>query len=218
MIDWLKEKVEGEIGNTACESDERDLLNTFHYLFEFQNKTLSRVTVGSVETITFNGLRLTPIYCALLSHGIGLCGITKHLDLENCSIQCEGLQRLGPVLHKCQVLRLGNNKLGDSGVKLLSATLRNPDCKIQELGLDDVGLTESCTEDLVSALSTNRKLTGLNLGSNYFADRSVPAHRSLILTRRSLEWIWLWRNQFSSNGKRHLESLQESRPGLSVGV
>ncbi|XP_067836254.1 NACHT, LRR and PYD domains-containing protein 3-like [Heptranchias perlo] len=332
VIDWVKEKVEGQIGNTESQTGKRDLLNTFHYLFESQNKTLARVTVGSVETLTLSGLRLTPIDCAVLSHVIGLCDTIKHLDLWNCSIQCEGLQRLGPALHKCQVLRLGRNKLGDSGVKLLSAALRNPDCKIQELGLwindltdsctkdlsstlstnrsltvlnlgknklgdsgmkllsaalrnpdckiqelrltdvgltdscteelvsalrtnrsltdlnlshnklgdsgvkrlsaalrnpncqiqkldlDDVGLTDSCTEDLVSTLSSNRSLTGLTLGSNSFTDRSVPALCSLILTCRSLEWIRLWGNQFSPNGKRHLESLRESRPGLRVGV
>ncbi|XP_067833493.1 NACHT, LRR and PYD domains-containing protein 3-like [Heptranchias perlo] len=332
VIDWVKEKVEGEIGKTESETGKRNLLNTFHYLFESQNQTLARVTVGSVETLTFSGLRLTPIDCAVLSHVIGLCDTIKHLDLWNCHIQCEGLQRLGPALHKCQELRLGknklgdsgvkllsaalrnpdcktqklclwandltasctkylvsvlttkrsltdlnlgnnklgdsgvkllsaalrnpdckiqklqlcdndltdsctrdlssalstnlsltflklgNNKLGDSGVKLLSEALRNPDCKIQTLGLDAVGLTDSCTKDLVSALSTNQSLTGLNLGSNSFTDRSVPALRSLIRSRRSLEWIGLKGNQFSPNGKRHLESLRESRPGLIVGV
>ncbi|XP_067836550.1 NACHT, LRR and PYD domains-containing protein 3-like, partial [Heptranchias perlo] len=281
VIDWVKEKVEGQIGNTESQTGKRNLLNAFHYLFESQNQTLARATVGSVGTLIFGDrdsgrtLQLTPIDCAVLSHVIGLCDTIKHLDLENCSIQCEGLQRLGPGLHKCQVLRLGrnklgdsgmkllsaalgnpdckiqelglwdndltdsctedlssalstnrsltdlnlgNNKLGDSGVKLLSAALRNPDCKIQKLHLDDVGLTDSCTDDLSSALSTNRSLTDLNLGSNSFTDRSVPALRSLILTRRSLKRIRLRGNLFSPNGKRHLESLRESRPGLRVGV
>ncbi|XP_067836221.1 NACHT, LRR and PYD domains-containing protein 3-like [Heptranchias perlo] len=313
VIDWVKEKVEGEIGNTSNETGKRNLLNTFHYLFESQNQTLARVTVGSVETLTFSGLRLTPIDCAVLSHVIGLCDAIKVLDLESCSIRCEELQRLEPALHKCQVLRLGSNKLGDSGVKLLSAALRNPDCKIQELRLWSNGLTASSTEDLVSVLSTNRSLTDLNLGNNKLEDSGVKllsaALRnpnckiqklqlwdigltdsgtkdlaSALSTNRSLtdlnlsdnklgdsgvkllsaalrnpnckiqklcldgvgltdsctedfvsalSTIWsltgltlglnsftdrLEWNRFSQNGKRHLESLQESRPGLSVGV
>ncbi|XP_078062063.1 NACHT, LRR and PYD domains-containing protein 3-like [Mustelus asterias] len=275
VIDWVKEKVEGQIGDTETETGKRKLLNTFHYLFESQNKTLARNTVGSVETLSFSELRLTPIDCAVLSHVIGLCDTIKHLDLEECYIQCEGFRRLGPVLHKCLELSLGDNEVGDSGVKLLSAALRNPECKIQKLDLHDNDLSDSCAEDLASALSTNRSLIDLNLGfnklgdsgvkllsvalrnseckiqelclhkntltdscaedlasalstnqtlrilnleSNSFTDQSVPALRRLILTCGSLEWISLFGNQFSPNGERQLESLRESRRGLRVTV
>ncbi|XP_067835588.1 NACHT, LRR and PYD domains-containing protein 12-like, partial [Heptranchias perlo] len=173
VIDWVKEKVEGQIGKTGSDTGKRNLLNTFHYLFESQNETLARVTVGSLKTLTFERLQLTPIDCAVLSHVIGLCDTIKYLDLQYCSIQCEGLQRLGTALHKCQVLRLERNKLRDSGVKPLSAALRNPDCKIQELQLCGNDLTASCTEDLSSALSTNRSLTDLDLSKNKLGDSGV---------------------------------------------
>ncbi|XP_067836116.1 NACHT, LRR and PYD domains-containing protein 3-like isoform X2 [Heptranchias perlo] len=179
VIDWVKEKVEGQIGNTESETGKMDLLNTFHYLFESQNKALAQNTVGSVETLKFGdfdsekALPLTPIDCAVLSHAIGLCYTVKQLDLQNCSIQCEGLQRLGPVLHKCQVLRLDGNNLGDSGMKLLSGALRSPKCKIQAVGLADNDFTDSCMEELVSSLSTNQSLTGLYLGYNKLGDSGV---------------------------------------------
>ncbi|XP_072133385.1 NACHT, LRR and PYD domains-containing protein 3-like [Mobula birostris] len=70
-------------------------------------------------------------------------------------------------------IRLGRNKLGDSGVKLVSAALRNPECKIQKLWLWDVGLTDSGAEDLVSALSTNPSLTELDLSGNKLGDSGV---------------------------------------------
>ncbi|XP_078057476.1 NACHT, LRR and PYD domains-containing protein 3-like [Mustelus asterias] len=137
------------------------------------NKALARNTVGSMEILSFHGLRLTPIDCAVLSHVIGLCDTIKHLDLWRCDILCEGLQRLGPILHKCQELSLGDNEVGDSGVKLLSAALRNPECKIQKLDLHDNDLSDSCAEDLASALSTNRSLIDLNLGFNKLGDSGV---------------------------------------------
>ncbi|XP_078390049.1 NACHT, LRR and PYD domains-containing protein 3-like [Cetorhinus maximus] len=68
---------------------------------------------------------------------------------------------------------LSHNNLGDSGVKLLSDALRNPDCKIQKLELDDVGLTETCAEDLASALSANQSLTDLNLNDNKLGDSGL---------------------------------------------
>ncbi|XP_072894269.1 NACHT, LRR and PYD domains-containing protein 3-like [Hemitrygon akajei] len=218
-------------------------------------------------------MTMSPIDCAVLSHVIGLCNTIKHLNLQGCQIQCEGIQRLGPGLHKCQELRLGANKLGDSGVKLVSAAVRNLECKIQKLGLENVGLTDSGVEDLASALSTNPSLTELdlsvnklgdsgvklvsaalrnpeckiqtlwlhnigltdsgvedlasalstnpslmelNLSYNSLTDRSVPALRRLILTLRSLERIQLYGNQFSRTGEKELRSLQEPRPRPTV--
>ncbi|XP_072892719.1 ribonuclease inhibitor-like [Hemitrygon akajei] len=332
VIDWVKEEVKRQMGNTESEAGKRSLLNTLHYLFESQNRGLAQAALGSVETFSFRGMTLTPIDCTVLSHAIRLCDTIKHLDLALCHIQCEGIQRLGPGLHKCQELRLGQNKLGDSGVKLVSAALRNPECKIQKLWLHNVGLTDSGAEDittalstnsslmelnlsgnklgdsgvklvsdalrnpeckiqklglrdvglsdssaddlifalstnrslmeldlsvnklgdsgvklvsaalrnpeckiqrlwlhnvgltdsgvkdLVSALSTNQSLMELDLGLNSLTDRSVPALRRLILTLPSLERIELGMNQFSETGGKELRSLQEPRPGLRVTV
>ncbi|XP_032872507.1 protein NLRC3-like [Amblyraja radiata] len=118
--DWVKEEVKRRARNTESDAGKRRLLNTLHYLFESQNPALAQETLGSVETLSFSGLVLTPIDCTVLSHAIRPCDTINHLDLDSCRIQCEGLQRLGPALHKCQQLRLGLNDLGDSGVKLVS--------------------------------------------------------------------------------------------------
>ncbi|XP_072894848.1 NACHT, LRR and PYD domains-containing protein 12-like isoform X2 [Hemitrygon akajei] len=216
-IDWVKE-VTRQSGNTGSEAGKRSLLNTLHYLFESQNRGLAQAALGSVETLSFSGMTLTPIDCVVLSHVIGLCDTIKHLDLQNCHIQCEGIQRLGPGLHKCLELSLAGNKLRDSGVKLVSAALRNPECKIQKLWLHNVGLTDSGAEDLVSVLSTNPSLTELNLSYNSLTDRSVPTLRRLILTLPSLELIGLGANHFSGTRKKELRSLREARPGLTVDL
>ncbi|XP_059816936.1 NACHT, LRR and PYD domains-containing protein 3-like isoform X1 [Hypanus sabinus] len=261
VIDWLKEEFKRQIGMSSGAAGKRSLLNTLYYLFESKNGGLVQETLGSVETLSFSGMTLTPIDCAVLSHVIGLCDSIKHLNLENCHIQCEGIQRLGPGLHKCQELRLGENEMGDSGIKLVSAALRNteckiqklvmervgltdsgaedlssalctnsslmeldlginelgdsgvklvsaalrkPECKIQKLVLYDVGLTDSGAEDLVSALSTNPSLTVLNLGWNSLTGRSVPALHRLIQTHPSLKLIWLYGNQFNERGEKEL--------------
>ncbi|XP_059816412.1 NACHT, LRR and PYD domains-containing protein 12-like [Hypanus sabinus] len=216
VIDWVKEEVKRQSGNTKSEAGKRSLLNTLHYLYESQNRRLAQDALGSVETLSFRGMTLTPIDCAVLSHVIGFCDTIKHLDLQYCHIQCEGIQRLGPGLHKCQELSLGWNDLGDSGVKLVSEALRNPECKIQKLGQRDVDLTDSGAEDLASTLSTSPLLTSLYLGENSLTDLSVPALRRLILTLPSLERIWLWGNRFSETGEEELSSLQGVRPGLTV--
>ncbi|XP_072892029.1 ribonuclease inhibitor-like [Hemitrygon akajei] len=148
------------------------------------------------------------------------CKIQK-LWLDNVGLTDSGAEDLvsalstNPSLTK---LDLSYNELGDSGVKLVSEALRNPECKIQTLWLRDVGLTDSGAEDLVSALSTNPSLTDLDLRSNSLTDRSVPALRRLILTLPSLEWIRLEENRFSKTGEKELRSLEGVRPGLRVDL
>ncbi|XP_032872105.1 NLR family CARD domain-containing protein 3-like [Amblyraja radiata] len=189
VSDWVKGEVKRQIRNAGSEFDKRRLLNTMHYLFESQNPALAQQTLGSVETLSFCDMGLTPIDCVVLSHVIRLCDTMKHLNLVSCHIQCEGLLRLGPVLHKCQRLRLYR-----------------------------VGLTDSGAEDLASSLSTNHTVTELCLSHNSLTDRCVPALRRLILTLPRLELISLWENKFSPTGKKELRSLQEPRPGLRVTV
>ncbi|XP_072131632.1 NACHT, LRR and PYD domains-containing protein 3-like isoform X2 [Mobula birostris] len=216
VIDWVKEQVKRQMENTGREAGKRSLLNTLHYLFESQNHELDQATLGSVETLSFSGVTLNPIDCVVLSHAIGLCGTLKQLDLLDCCIQYEGIQQLGPRLHNCPELRLAWNKLGDSGVKLVSEALRNPECKIQKLWLNHVGLTDSGAEDFTNALSAIQSLTVLKLGLNSLTDQSVPALCSLIQTLPSLECVVLDLNRFSETGREELRSLQEYRPRLRV--
>ncbi|XP_072881287.1 NACHT, LRR and PYD domains-containing protein 3-like isoform X1 [Hemitrygon akajei] len=216
VFDWVKGEVKRQSGNTWSEAGRRSLLNTLHYLFESQNPGLAQTALGSVETVSFSGITLTPIDCAVLSHVIGLCETIKHLDLGNCHIQCEGIQRLGPGLHKCQNLRLGRNKLGDSGVKLVSASLRSPVCKIQKLRLVNVSLTDSGAEDLVSALSTNQSLTELDLSDNELGDSGVRLVSVALRNREcKIQKLWLVNVGLTDSGAEDLVSAVSTNPSLT---
>eukprot|EP00062_Callorhinchus_milii_P025625 gi/632986809/ref/XP_007910442.1/ PREDICTED: NACHT, LRR and PYD domains-containing protein 3-like isoform X2 [Callorhinchus milii] len=217
-ISWLKVNVEAAIKQSGRLGGKRKLLNMMYYLFESQNSRLAQITLGAVETLDIRGFTLNPLDCAVLSHVLQLCDTIENLDLGNCNIGAEEIQRLVPALHKCQQLRLRNNNLGDCGLKRLCEALRNPECKIQSLELNRNRLTDGCTDDLVSALSTNRSLRILCLGFNSFTDGSVPTLRRLILTCTSLEDIELLGNRFSSVGENQLESLQGIRAELIVSV
>ncbi|XP_072890879.1 NACHT, LRR and PYD domains-containing protein 3-like isoform X2 [Hemitrygon akajei] len=216
VIDWVKEEVKRQSGNMESEAGRRRLLNTLHYLFESQNRGLAQAALGSLKTFSFSGMILTPVDCAVLSHAIGLCDTINHLSLEKCNIQCEGIQRLGPGLHKCQELRLGGNDLGDSGVKLVSAALRNPECKIQKLWLESVGLTDSGAEDFASALSTNRSLTELNLSGNKLRDSGVKLVSAALRNPEcKIQRLWLSMVGLTDSGAEDLVSALSTNPSLT---
>ncbi|XP_072894658.1 uncharacterized protein [Hemitrygon akajei] len=103
------------------------------------------------------------------------CKIQK-LRMRDVGLTDSGAEDLASALStkpSLTELDLSCNKLGDSGVKLVSAALRNPECKIQKLRLYNVGLTDSGAEDLISALSTKPSLTGLDLSDNKLGDSGV---------------------------------------------
>ncbi|XP_038656888.1 NACHT, LRR and PYD domains-containing protein 3-like isoform X2 [Scyliorhinus canicula] len=178
-IDWVKERLVGQIGKDGTgRRGGGGLLNALHYLFESQNTELARSTVGSVETLQFDGLRLTPIDCVVLSHVVGMCrGVkeqgVKELDLEGCQIGLEGLQRLLPALHGCRALGLDRNRLGNPGVTLLSEFVRSPGCELQRLQLADNGFSGCSVANLATSLCTNRSLVALDLGRNKLGDSGV---------------------------------------------
>uniref|UniRef100_A0A8C2KCR4 Uncharacterized protein n=1 Tax=Cyprinus carpio TaxID=7962 RepID=A0A8C2KCR4_CYPCA len=65
------------------------------------------------------------------------------------------------------------NKLGDS-VKLLSNVLKNPDCKLEKLWLNDCGITDEGCSALTSALRSNPShLRELDLSGNKLGDSGV---------------------------------------------
>ncbi|XP_069765258.1 NACHT, LRR and PYD domains-containing protein 3-like isoform X2 [Narcine bancroftii] len=173
VVDWVREMVEREIENIGGDTGNRNLLNTLHYLFESQNTEVAQATVGPVETLSFSYLQLSPNDCTVLNHAISFCDTIKHLDLQSCALQCDGIQRLGPTLHKCQNLGLVKYQLGDAGVKPLTEALMKPDCKIQKMRLENNSLTASCAEDLVSAVTAIHSLTDLQLGYNKLGDAGV---------------------------------------------
>uniref|UniRef100_A0A8C9V8V0 NACHT, LRR and PYD domains-containing protein 12-like n=1 Tax=Scleropages formosus TaxID=113540 RepID=A0A8C9V8V0_SCLFO len=123
------------------------------------------------------------------------------LNLTNCTLHDDGLQRMAPVIHVSRTALRGSdtdrccaslasalcsnpshlkeldfsyNHPGDSGVKLLSDPLQDPTCKLETLRLKMCGLTERCCEALASVLTSNSShLRELDLSDNDLQDSGV---------------------------------------------
>ncbi|KAL6084043.1 hypothetical protein STEG23_027714 [Scotinomys teguina] len=104
---------------------------------------------------------------------MSLCKTLKHsncvletLMLSGCFLTSDCCGDISAVLtsnKNLKTLKLGNNNIKDTGIKQLCEALRNPNCKLQCLGLDMTEFKTDCCADLASALTTCKTLTSLNL-------------------------------------------------------
>uniref|UniRef100_A0A3P9CLL4 NACHT domain-containing protein n=1 Tax=Maylandia zebra TaxID=106582 RepID=A0A3P9CLL4_9CICH len=99
-------------------------------------------------------------FCMNNKRRLSGCNLT-----ERC---CEGLASVFSA--QSSTLRdvdLTNNNLQDSGLKLVSSGLKNPQCSLEKLRLSRTGLTEQCCQGLSSALCTKvSSLRVLDLSDN----------------------------------------------------
>ncbi|XP_067091733.1 NACHT, LRR and PYD domains-containing protein 14-like isoform X2 [Osmerus mordax] len=156
----------------------------------------------------------------LLSAGLGnpLCKL-ETLRLSGCHITEEGCACLGSVLKSTSFLRqldLSNNDLKDAGMKLLSAGLGNPLCKLETLRLPALHLTEEGCASLASALKTNPSLLrDLDLSNSDLKDSGMKLLSAVLEDPLcKLETLRLPALHLTEEGCASLASALKTNPSL----
>ncbi|XP_056448321.1 NACHT, LRR and PYD domains-containing protein 12-like [Gadus chalcogrammus] len=197
LVSYIKRKLNGDL------SPERRI-NLFHCLNELNDRSLVEeiqqyVTSGSLSRESLSPAQWSALVFILLTSEEEL----DVFDLKKYSASEEGLLRLLPVvkasktslLNGCKLserccealasvlssnssslrgLDLSTNDLQDSGVKLLSAGLGSPHCKLGTLRLNGCKLSERCCQALASVLGSNSSsLRDLELSTNDLQDSGV---------------------------------------------
>ncbi|XP_054842137.1 NACHT, LRR and PYD domains-containing protein 12-like [Eublepharis macularius] len=117
-------------------------------------------------------LGVIPLCNSLIRSGSKL----QCLRLNCCGLTAAACESLSRVLTSNQCLTeldLGENHLGDLGVRQLCKGLKHPQSRLQRLTLHCCGLTAAVCEDLASVLETSETLMELGLGENKLGDEGV---------------------------------------------
>ncbi|CAI5678920.1 unnamed protein product [Oreochromis niloticus] len=228
-IQYIKKKLSE---NLSAENS----INLFHCLNELNDRSLVEEIQQSLRSGRLSADQLSLAqWSALVFILLSSENDLDVFDLKKYSASEEALQRLLPVVkasnkallsgcnlsgRSCEVLSalnfqssslreldLSNNDLQDSGVRLFSAGLKNPHCKLESLSLSGCLITgEGCTS-LASALSSNPShLRELDLSYNHPGDSGMkllsaglkdPGWR-LDTLRKENDYLWKDFIHFSS--------------------
>ncbi|KAL6460360.1 hypothetical protein MHYP_G00303260 [Metynnis hypsauchen] len=112
-------------------------------------------------------LKLLPVVAESKTADLSFCHLTK----KSCAALASLLSSESSSLRE---LNLSDNNVGNSGVKLLSAGLENPLCKLETLWLCDCNITDEGCAALTSAMKLNpSQLRDLDLSENKVGDSGV---------------------------------------------
>ncbi|XP_016116916.1 NACHT, LRR and PYD domains-containing protein 12-like, partial [Sinocyclocheilus grahami] len=195
IVQYIKQKFEANL------SPERSI-NLFYCLNELNDQTLvkdiqTHLSKGSLSSADLSPAQWSALVFVLLTSEeelqefelqkfkksdeclIRLSAViktSKRALLNDCDLTDKSCPALATVLGSdtnLKELNMNNNNLQDSGVKLLCTGLKNINCKLEILRLNDCDLTDKSCPALATVLGSDTNLKELNMNNNNLQDSGV---------------------------------------------
>uniref|UniRef100_A0A673KXP4 NACHT, LRR and PYD domains-containing protein 3-like n=1 Tax=Sinocyclocheilus rhinocerous TaxID=307959 RepID=A0A673KXP4_9TELE len=197
ITQYIKATIKGDEGLSADRC-----INLFLCLLEMKDQTLYREIQEFVKSEKLLMNKLSPSHCSTIAYMLQISEeVLDEFDLKKYNTSDEGRRRLIPAVVNCRKallsccnltgrfceslssclqssnsmreLDMSNNKLQDSGVKLLFDALKSSHCQLNILRIAGCNLTDQCCESLSSSLQSSNSLRELDLSHNNLQDSGV---------------------------------------------
>ncbi|XP_076020770.1 NLR family CARD domain-containing protein 3-like [Genypterus blacodes] len=162
-----------------------------------QWSALAFILLSSEEDLDVFNLRKYSASEEALLRLLPVVKVSRKALLSGCNLSERSCEALSSVISsQSSILRgldLSNNDLQDSGVKLLSAGLESPNCKLDTLRLSACMITQQGCASLASALSSNPShLKELDLSYNHPGDIGEKLLSAGLESQRwRLDTLWM---------------------------
>ncbi|XP_016111147.1 NACHT, LRR and PYD domains-containing protein 12-like [Sinocyclocheilus grahami] len=165
--------------------------------------------VRNCRKALLTGCDLTDRHCEIVTSVLQSSNSLRELDLSNNHLQHSGVKLLcaGLKSPNCQLnkLRLSICNLSDQCCEILASTLQSSDCSLRELDLSNNDLQDSRVEHLCAGLkSPNCQLNILRLADCKLTDQCCNTVTSVLQSSNSLRELDLSKNHLQHSGVKLL--------------